>query len=453
MRTARALVTVALCLAGLAVAVPAAGAGQWVQVSCVNPDGSPAPNEGWSGYSEGNPGAFAYNDVRCSPGSPMTAILSQSSAAPVDSSEWLQYTPPAGSNLAGGTLNASLAAAGYGQDSTSKIDAVAQAALYEPAPVNSPGDLFYQCVAWLATCPGHGSADGQYHSGPVALPANAGGDLFVEAGCAAGDPGGVCDINPTHGGWAAVQVDSADLLLANNVSPRGVNFSGSALQPGARGTAHLVFTAEDPGAPGVYAVTVALDGRTVFTGTPDINGGACVAVGTDSATGALMFDHQQPCLQTETVDVPVPTAGLSDGPHQLRATVTDAAGNAAVVRDQTIHTSNPQLTPAARRGVRAQFVIGWAWLKRHTTLRSITVRRLPRTGRVALSCAGPGCPTLAVTSEPARHVGRLLRAVQGRRFTVGDRLLITVSAPHRRTERIELEIRDNRRPRARLVRR
>jgi hypothetical protein len=453
MRTARALVTVALCLAGLGVAVPAAGTGQWVQVSCVNPDGSPAPNEGWSGYSEGNPGAFAYNDARCSPGSPMTAILSQSGAASVSSSEWLQYTPPAGATLAGGTLNVSLAAAGYGQDSTGAIDAVAMAGLFEPSPVSSPSNLFYQCVAWLATCPGHGSADGQYYSGQVALPANAGGDLFVEAACAAGQPGGLCDQNATHGGWAVSQVNSADVLLRSNTSPQGDGFSGSALQPGARGTAHLVFTARDPGGPGVYAVTVAIDGRTVYTGTPNTNGGACVAAGTDPGSGALMFDHQQPCLQTETVDVPVPTTGLPDGPHQLLATVTDAAGNLAPVRDQTIHTSNPQVTPAARRGVRAQFVISWAWLRRLTTLRSMTVRRLPRNGRVTLRCAGRGCPKLTVRSVSAKRVGRLLRAVRGRRFTVGDRLLITVSAPHRTTEWIELEIRDNRRPRARLVRR
>ena len=195
--------------------------------------------------------------------------------------------------------------------------------------------------------------------GPVTLPANAGGDLYVEAACAAGDPGGLCDANPTHEGWAVARVAGADLLLANNASPRAANFSGSALQHGARGTAHLVFTAEDPGGPGVYSVTVAIDGRTVFTGTPNANGGACVAAGRDPATGALMFDHQQPCLQTETVDVPVPTAGLPDGPHQLSVTVTDAASNAALVRDQTIHTSNPEVTPAARRGVRAQFVISW----------------------------------------------------------------------------------------------
>ncbi len=59
----------------------------------------------------------------------------------------------------------------------------------------------------------------------------------------------------------------------------------------------------------------------------------------------LMFDFQQPCLTSEVVDVPVPTAGFQDGSHELAVTVVDAAGSASTVLDQTIHTFNPLLTP------------------------------------------------------------------------------------------------------------
>jgi hypothetical protein len=103
--------------------------------------------------------------------------------------------------------------------------------------------------------------------------------------------------------------------------------------------------------------------------------------------------------------------------------------------------------------VRAQFVISWNWLRRRTTLRFMTVRRLPRNGHVSLRCVGSGCPKLTVKRVAAKHIDRLLDAMRGRRFTVGDRLLITVSAPRRRAEHIELVMRSNRRPRARLVRR
>jgi hypothetical protein len=53
-----------------------------------------------------------------------------------------------------------------------------------------------------------------------------------------------------------------------------------------------------------------------------------------------MFDYQQPCKQSETVDVPLDTTALTDGPHTLKVLVTDAAQNSSVVYDGTITTSN-----------------------------------------------------------------------------------------------------------------
>lgn len=39
----------------MALVLSAARAGEWMQVSCVNPDGSVAPYQGWSGTSDGSP--------------------------------------------------------------------------------------------------------------------------------------------------------------------------------------------------------------------------------------------------------------------------------------------------------------------------------------------------------------------------------------------------------------
>jgi hypothetical protein len=130
----------------------------------------------------------------------------------------------------------------------------------------------------------------------------------------------------------------ANLLLENDSAPTGSGFSGSLLEPRAHGTAELQFTAGDPGGPGVYSVTLQIDGQTVYQGVPNGNGGHCVAVGDTS--GALMFDYQQPCLQSESVDVPVNTTTLSDGAHTLKVIVTDAAQNSSVVYDGTITTAN-----------------------------------------------------------------------------------------------------------------
>ena len=40
---------------GLVIAAPQARAGEWMQVSCVNPNGSAAPSDGWSSFTTGVP--------------------------------------------------------------------------------------------------------------------------------------------------------------------------------------------------------------------------------------------------------------------------------------------------------------------------------------------------------------------------------------------------------------
>ena len=263
-----------------------------------------------------------------------------------------------------------------------------------------------------------------------------------------------CDTNigGNNGYWALAQVSSAHLLLSSAAAPQATGFSGSALQRGARGVAHLVFTATDPNGPGIYAVTAAIDGRPVFSGMPNPNNGACVPVGTD-ASGALMFDFAQPCPPTEVVDVPVPTAGLPDGSHALAVTVTDAAHNSSTVLDQNITTSNPQTTPnpSGRRATHARFTISWRWNGATTVLRSIRVTHLPRNAHVAVRCAGRHCPRVGAGATGPRRVATLLHRLGGRRFRAGQRLLITVTEPRHRAERIALGIRNGRIPSARLL--
>jgi hypothetical protein len=202
-------------------------------------------------------------------------------------------------------------------------------------------------------------------------------------------------------------------------------------------------------------VTAKLGPKVVWSGVPNDNGGACAAVGTDPSSQAWMFDAPQPCLSTEVVDIPIPTRGFPDGSHELAVTVTDAAQNGSPVLDQTITTSNPQTTPVprSRRAVHARFVISWSWNGTRTSLRSITVQKLTRSAHVAVRCLGRGCPRLKVRSASSRHVGTLLRGLRGKRFRAGDRLRITVTQPRRQAERIELQMRDNRLPRARLLKR
>lgn len=370
----------------------------------------------------------------------MVAELSDLAAAPPNTAEYLTYQPPAGSALTGGTVDVNMSADGFGNAGGGS--AVGESQLSEP----SLGNVFFHCVAFFQVC---GPAPD--FSGAVTLPNDAQGSLIAAANCTS-STGTSCDQNAKNDAWALMQVVWARLLLSSSVSPTGSGFSGSALQPGLRGTGHIVFTAAEPAGPGIYQVSVAIDGQTVFSGTPNANGGKCVPVGTDAGT-ALMFDYQQPCLTSEGVDAPVPTASLPDGSHELAVSVTDAAGNTSPVLDQTITTSNPQTTPRPRgRGsLHAQFTISWRWNGATTLLRSIRVKDLPRKARVSVRCVGKHCPRLGARAIGPRKVSALLKRLGGRRLRAGQSLLITVTAPHHHAERIALNILDGRKPSARLL--
>jgi hypothetical protein len=256
----------------------------------------------------------------------MFAILSSDAAVSVGSAETLKWSAPEASTLEGGSVDVSFYADGSG------TDASGTAVAYSPEYAYNGSNVFFQCASGLPPC-SPGSYD---YSGVITIPPGRGGDLYISAGCG-GQGGQYCDAGGSEGAWSLVRVWWANLLLENDSAPAGSGFTGSLLEPHAHGTAELQFTASDPGT-GVYSVTLEIDGQTVFQGTPDGNSGHCVAVG--SSSGALMFDYQQPCKQSENVAIPVNTAGLSDGAHNLKVIVTDAAQNSNVVYDGTITTAN-----------------------------------------------------------------------------------------------------------------
>ena len=112
-----AAATGAVMLAALLFMVltaPAARAGEWMQVSCVNPNGSPAGFQGWADSSTDNPPLASVADAACAPGSPMVANLSAAQAVAGDANEILTYTPPPGSTLVGGRMEVTLYGGGSG---------------------------------------------------------------------------------------------------------------------------------------------------------------------------------------------------------------------------------------------------------------------------------------------------------------------------------------------------
>ncbi len=298
-------------------------AGNWMEVSCENPNQSAAPSEGWTQFASGTPGYGSTGSARC----PMFGLLSSAAAEENGNGENLRYLPPAGSTLIGGSVAVSGYAGGGGYNASGTVVAYSPEFVY-------PGDVIFQCAEGLGTC-----SPGSYSfSTVIALPVDAGGGFYVGAGCG-GAPGYACDEGASEGAWSDVEVHWANFLLSSEAAPTGSSIGGTLLSPNVAGTAELTLNAADPGGPGVYLVIVQIDGKTVYSGTPNSNGGKCVAVG--SSGGALMFDYSQPCQPSESVDLPINTTALPNGQHTLKVSVQDAAGNSAVVYDGSISTKQP----------------------------------------------------------------------------------------------------------------
>jgi hypothetical protein len=319
--------TLALVLAGGWLAASSAYAGSWMEVSCVNPSQSAAPSEGWPSFAAGG-GYGSNNSTACGPGSPMYAILSTDAAVGVGSAETLQYAPPGGSTLIGGSVDVSLYADGGG------FNASGTAVAYTPNYAYDGSDVFFQCASGLTPC-ANGTND---FAGVLGVPSGRGGNLYLSAGCG-GASGYACNSGGSEGAWSLVRLWWANLLLSNEATPSASGVGGTLLSPNAAGTAELTLNAADPGGPGVYLVIVQIDGKTVYSGTPNANDGKCASVGTSN--GALMFDYSQPCRTSESVDLPINTTTLPNGQHTLKVLVQDAAGNSAVVYDGTISTKQP----------------------------------------------------------------------------------------------------------------
>lgn len=430
-----------VCAAGLlAAGAGRARAGAWTLVGCTQPNGQPAATDGWTtGWWGGGSATLGSGDANtcATPGGSLAAVSSQNGpAASYTGPEWV-FTAPGGATIAGGSVTASL------------TSPQGQTWIGTPGPAYDGADIIANCQL-NAACGANGTESGSF---PIDHPG--GTSLYAPALCV--DSGSTCPLG--SGVNAEVSITQALIELTVDAVPAGTNFRGALLSPRARGTANLVFTASDPGAtggfgPGVYAVTVQIDGTTVYSGVPDTNDGECVALGTDATTGGLMFDHEQPCAPQAKLRIPVQTAGLSDGRHQLTVAQSDAAGDTATVLSRYITTFNPVTTPRPRRRgeVDARLSVGWRFDGARTHIDSVRTRALPRRGTVTVACRGRRCPRLRVQSVPVARVGGLWTELKHATLHAGDRLMLTIRAPHRHPEPIEFHIRSGRTPTARLLR-
>jgi hypothetical protein len=143
------------------------------------------------------------------------------------------------------------------------------------------------------------------------------------------------------------------------------------------GVQQITLGAQDRGG-GVQAFHVEVDGAVRSTVTPDLNGGACAAP----------YTRAVPCPLTAAGTVPLDSAALPDGSHQLRVLVADAAGNVTPWGPVAIVTNNVHCSPkpaAPDETLRASFA-------RRRAVRRMTVgfkRRARVTGRLVRADGTP----------------------------------------------------------------
>jgi hypothetical protein len=315
-------------IALLLILVPASAcAGSLALVSC---DGSSA-SEGWSAFSVNAPAGSAAVPT-CSAswtlgvgepsGYPPGLEAHLPSGTVSDARAGVQFTAPAGMSIAGGSLTISPQAPedpGYDETGMYAVSQVATGSLE---------NVFWQ---------------GINVGGPtIAIPAG-GSELFASVLCG-GTPGESCF-------YEYLYLTAAQILLTPSAAPSVSALSGSLTTGGSQhGTQDVSFIASDPGGPGVYQVTATIDGKIVYQGTPNLNGGACAPAG--SYGSALEFYTAHPCPQTVPVTLPVQTGTLPDGIHSLTLTATDAASNISAVAQAIFRTENLISTASAGRVAR-----------------------------------------------------------------------------------------------------
>lgn len=315
--------TVAAAMLVAAVIAPSARAGTWTLVSCTQPGGQPAPTDGWTATAIGTLGANSGTANTCSQGGVLAGA--DSSLAPQDaySGPVWQFTAPAGSTIAGGSMSLSLYAP--------------QGQAYVATPNNQ-----YDAADVIANCQfNEPCGSGGVYTATVPISHPGGTNIYAVAQCVPASYGAaVCPAGDgANNVNASFSIQAADISLTNSSTPQASGFGGGVLANPVRGRQDLTFSASDPNGPGVWVVRATLDSQVIYNATPDTNAGRCASIG-QAADGSPEFLYEQPCKPNVQVDIPIDTTKLADGAHALRVSVEDAAGNTSTVYATTIQSQN-----------------------------------------------------------------------------------------------------------------
>jgi hypothetical protein len=332
------LTTLVLLLATPAVQPSPAVAGSYDVYTCTQPNGAPAPVDGWTPFTT-NVNMVAEDE--CAQGGWLAAGMLGWKEIPVAAESGWTFRPPAGSRIIHATLHWDY----NNSDNESTGTATAFESLEAPYRGSRP---FKNCVHSegcccsgpfsgrvseqnLVTVPEEDLQPPEEEHGPRA-PAG----ITMVAGCENPDGGGEhCEGAALK--YAGVALMSMATITLEDDSPPQITVVGGTLTSGTEleGTQTVAITGTDSGS-GIYQAVLEVDGKEAQRTTVDSNGGHCENVG-QTTDGRPAFLYVVPCaLEVNDQYVSFNLAGISDGPHRLTVLVTDAAGNATTVLNREV---------------------------------------------------------------------------------------------------------------------
>ncbi|HEY1689731.1 MAG TPA: hypothetical protein VGF95_12810 [Solirubrobacteraceae bacterium] len=293
-------------------------------------EGGEAPGE-WNAKATGK---VTYSDT-CASGGGLTAGLpAEEEHGATDVLTW-QFSAPTGETI----KEATLWRAGDADGGTGYLYWMTGPE-YVPAAEALTSKYFFEgCVYQLGCTEGQGNPDDPLASeNEFKVPyENLGGPhLYLSVTCSMVS----CPNEPgdTEGFATVINLYASDMLLQETALPSVTNVTGAlATQEPIAGEASLAFQAQDQGS-GVYQQVVEVDGNQIQRSIVDEAEGRCKPL--EAGTEPLAFLYPRPCPATVQGHVTLDTSTLTDGTHQLRIAVTNAAGNTSTVLERQIDVAN-----------------------------------------------------------------------------------------------------------------
>jgi hypothetical protein len=316
-RVLRLTILGALCVALLAVP-STSRAGTYLVYSCKDDTGAPAGVADWQVASAGD--GFTNGCARW----PLVVDLFETRAHAAGASGELRFDAPPATTIQDWVLYRSAQVApGYA---------------YELVEHKTDGsDLVWERCLGSSGCSAKG--DWARHADQWKTDANkkaafgrSASNLRVRVVCAAA--GGSCGaVKP----GAELQLHQSQIRLVDDIPPTIAAPAGGGLTADdaeLSGDQSFAVTAGDRGG-GAFEAGLRIDGRDRPRSVLDANGGAC----------AKPFKAKVPCPATASGVVSLNTRTLTNGPHTIQLTVTDAAGNITVGRPVRVRVANITATP------------------------------------------------------------------------------------------------------------